>query len=332
MTNTGIMIPRGGVEAEILKYLTFEDLNHDDVFKGNLMIPEKSMYQFMAETNFEEPIRRIFRDVDNAAGVHGDDRLRLENLKALMKNTNFGHYMEKNKAIMELVFSMPQPFVRRLEGADYSCDFLKWLENQPESPEKAFILANQNDVASLLIRGRHTLRSKRDYKYHSKLPPAIADTVHKLIKRGDQDAAALLDQLLSNKIISEWFFYDCDRGGFLQSIVEMTRSGQSKVFFKDSIFGYWKRKHLQELATYSVKNVRVDILNEGLKKLRGIELQRFYQSIVLEIANLASDPGYDATLAKDLITENLQRVNQFSVTMSHVSTFPRCFAWNCNLV
>ena len=89
--STSTKIPQG-LEAEVLKYLKFEDLKHGNVLEGNLLFREESIHEFMEEINFDEPIRHIFKDFDNAAGVVDDDgRLQLEYLKALMKNKNLGN-------------------------------------------------------------------------------------------------------------------------------------------------------------------------------------------------------------------------------------------------
>lgn len=298
-----------GLEAEVLKYLKFEDLKHGDVLKGNLLLPEKSIYEFMNETNFDEPLRYIFRDFDNAGA---EDGLRLENLKALMKNQNFEHFMQKSKSIMELMFTYRSAGWTIDCPSEDSCNrFLDWLRIQPDSPEKEFILAHRNELISLLSRGRYTRDPNQNYTYHAVLPPRLADTVKQIIKRGDQHAADLFDQLMSNQIISQWFFGDCDsRGVFHQSIIEMTKAGQSKVFFKDSIFRSLDVEALRKLATNCVWNGRVDILNECLKKLQGRELYAFYEEAVREITILAyeDDPQYDIKLAKDLIAENLEMV------------------------
>jgi hypothetical protein len=65
---------------------------------------------------------------------------------------------------------------------------------------------------------------------------------------------------------------------------------------------------LDKLAKTCVRNGRVDILNGCLNRLEEYKLYHFYESTVGEITNLASDPGYDIKLAKDLITETLQLV------------------------
>ncbi|KAI2507312.1 hypothetical protein MHU86_7148 [Fragilaria crotonensis] len=192
MKNTDTIIPEG-VEAEVLKYLKFEDLNHQDVFTGNLIFSEKSIYQYMGETNFDEPIRYIFRDFDSA-GV--DDGVRLENIKALMKNKNFKLFLDKSNAVVKLVLSFPHhDYFTFLDDDDIFDMFLDWLELQWDSPEKEFILANQNDLSSILSRGCRTYDSSWVRTYHHMLPPALADIVNQLIKRGDQDAADFLIRL-----------------------------------------------------------------------------------------------------------------------------------------
>ncbi|KAI2494863.1 hypothetical protein MHU86_19667 [Fragilaria crotonensis] len=212
---------------------------------------------------------------------------------------------------MTLVYSYPL-MIHRVVDEDFCNGFLNWLMFQREdSPEKEFILANRTDLYSLLSRGRHTNDPNQGYLYHNLLPPELADTVKRLIKRGDQHAADLFDQLMSNEIISDWFSHDHRNGGFDQSIHETIKAGQTKVFFKDSIFGILRSDDHSELAANCVRNDRVDILNECLTKLQGLEQYTFYVSTVREITKLASeenDPGYVIKLAKDLITENLQLV------------------------
>lgn len=301
LKNTGNIIPEG-VEAEVLKYLTFEDLNHQDVFKGNLMIPEKSIYQYMGETDFDEPIRFIFRNFDNA-GV--DDGVRLENIKALMKNKNFVHDLEKSNAIMKLVYSYPCHadfmFLNSNDGLA-EVEFLDWLETQRDCPEKDFLLACGNDLNALLSRGCQIFDgSTSTYPYHDMLPTALADTFQQLIKRGDQHAADVFDLLMSNEIISDWFSLDVWS-------FDLSITGQSKVFFKDSFFGHW-REHPDYLIDVFVENDRVDILNECLKELQGQTLYEFYDRTVSRVLrHFKEDPGGAFKMAKDLITENLQIV------------------------
>lgn len=104
------------------------------------MIPEKIIYRFMGGTSFEEPIRHIFKDYDNDGARNG---VRLENLKALMENKNFGRYMENTSSLIDVVsFYCDRAF--RCHGGDFVNEFMDWLRIQRYGPDKEFILENQN--------------------------------------------------------------------------------------------------------------------------------------------------------------------------------------------
>ncbi|KAI2507311.1 hypothetical protein MHU86_7147 [Fragilaria crotonensis] len=102
----------------------------------------------------------------------------------------------------------------------------------------------------------------------------------------------------------------------------MSKTGQSKVFFSDTIFRslrfeslndsvyhYTPVETLDDLVYHFVRNDRLDILNESLKKLQGQALYKLYEQTVRRILVLfEDDPGCAFKLATGLITENLHIV------------------------